>query len=74
MAPSLQSGEMTLPSLQGLCLCALVPVCSVAEAGAAAATRMDPIHCDPGKPAAAPHHPDIPVGTLSLPLAIGKAE
>lgn len=31
---ALQSEEMTLPSLQRLCLGALVPVCSVAGAGA----------------------------------------
>lgn len=34
MAPALQSEEMTLLSLQSLSLRALVPVCSVAGAGA----------------------------------------
>lgn len=35
MVPAVQSEEMTLPSLQRLCLRALVPICSVAGAGAA---------------------------------------
>lgn len=66
---ALQSEEMTLPSLQRLCLGALVPV-----------WKLYPINWDqlgtlcPGKPAAAPHHPAIPFGTLNLAVPIGKAE
>lgn len=75
--PALQSEEMTLPSLQRLCLSALDLVCP--GAGAEAARRLpQPPGCvcainwdQPGTP---PHHPAVPLGTLNLPVAIGKAE
>lgn len=77
MAPALPSEEMTLPSLQRLGLSALVPLCPVAGAGAARRLlqppgRVCPINWDQlGTP---PHHPAIPLGTLNLPVATGKAE
>lgn len=70
--PALQGEEVTLPSLPRLGASALLPVCSVAGAGAAPRLLWPPgcvpwpgpswAHICPGKPAAAPHRQPFPSG------------